>query len=63
MVDIVAPIVPYGKYVYVGGLGDAFCRVSSTSGIKTWCLNIGVGVPFADCECKYRGFFLNHQIF
>lgn len=46
MVDIVAPIVPYGKYVYVGGLGDAFCRVSSTSGIKSWCLNLGVGVPF-----------------
>ena len=46
MVDIVAPIVPHGKYVYAGGLGDAFCRVSAATGAKTWCLDIGVGVPF-----------------
>ncbi|MBR5153624.1 MAG: PQQ-like beta-propeller repeat protein [Alphaproteobacteria bacterium] len=46
MVDIVAPIVPHGKYVYAGGLGDAFCKLSAASGAKTWCLNIGVGLPF-----------------
>lgn len=46
LVDIVAPIVPYKNYIYVGGLGDAFCKVSMTSGTKAWCLDIGVGVPF-----------------
>ncbi len=46
MVDIIAPIVPYKKSVYVGGLGDAFCRVNTTSGAKTWCANIGIAVPF-----------------
>lgn len=46
MVDIVAPIVPYGKYVYAGGLGDAFCKVSASTGIKSWCLDISVAVPF-----------------
>lgn len=46
MVDIVAPIVPYGSSVYVGGLGDAFCRVAATSGKKQWCLDIGVAMPF-----------------
>lgn len=46
MVDIVAPIVPYGDSVYVGSLGDAFCRVDSTSGEKRWCIDMSVGVPF-----------------
>lgn len=46
IVDIIAPIVPYGKYVYAGGLGDAFCRISASTGAKAWCLDIGVGVPF-----------------
>lgn len=46
MVDIVAPIVPYGDSVYVAGLGDAFCRINATSGAKRWCINLSVGVPF-----------------
>lgn len=46
MVDIIAPIVPYKQSVYVGGLGDAFCRVNSYSGVKKWCVNIGIAVPF-----------------
>lgn len=46
MVDIVAPVVPVGKYVYVGGLGDAFCKLDAVSGDKKWCLDIGVSVPF-----------------
>ncbi len=46
MVDIIAPIIPCGDSVYVGGLGDAFCRVNATSGVKKWCLDIGVSVPF-----------------
>lgn len=46
MVDIVAPIVPYGDSVYVAGLGDAFCRINATSGAKRWCVNLSVGVPF-----------------
>ena len=46
MVDIVAPIVPYGDSIYAGGLGDAFCRIDSASGVKKWCIDISVGVPF-----------------
>lgn len=46
MVDIVAPIVPYGDSIYVGGLGDAFCRINATSGAKRWCVDLSVGVPF-----------------
>ena len=46
VVDIIAPIVPNGKFVYVGGLGDAFCKLSSATGDKQWCLDIGVAVPF-----------------
>ena len=50
MVDIVAPVVPVDRYVYVGGLGDAFCKLDATSGVKKWCLDIGVGVPFVITE-------------
>ena len=46
VVDIVVPIVPNGKYVYAGGLGDAFCKLASATGDKQWCLDIGVSVPF-----------------
>ncbi len=46
MVDIVAPIVIDNKMVYVGGLGDAFCKIAATSGAKKWCADIGVAVPF-----------------
>ena len=46
MVDIVAPVVPYGKFVFAGGLGDAFCKLSATDGHKYWCLDISVAMPF-----------------
>lgn len=47
MVDIVAPIVPYKKSVYAGGLGNAFCKINADSGVKQWCLDISVPVAFA----------------
>ena len=46
MVDIVSPLVIHGDSVYVGGLGDAFCRVNKVSGLKKWCVGIGVSHPF-----------------
>lgn len=46
VVDIVAPIVVRNDAVYVGGLGDAFCKIVANSGTKKWCADIGVGVPF-----------------
>lgn len=46
IVDIIAPLVIRNGSVYVGGLGDAFCRISTTSGEKKWCVDIGVAVPF-----------------
>lgn len=46
IVDIIVPVVPDGKFVYAGGLGDAFCKLSSASGAKQWCLDISVPVPF-----------------
>lgn len=46
VVDIVAPIVVSGADVYVGGLGDAFCRINASSGVKKWCANIGTAQPF-----------------
>ena len=49
-VDIVTPIVPMKNSVFAGGLGDAFCKLNATSGVKQWCANIGVGVPFTVTE-------------
>ncbi len=46
VLDIVAPIIVYNDSVYVGGLGDAFCRVNAANGAKKWCVNIGVAEPF-----------------
>lgn len=46
VVDIIAPIMPVGDSVYVGGLGDAFCRINATNGAKKWCLDLGVSVGF-----------------
>lgn len=46
VVDIVAPIALHGTDVYVGGLGDAFCRINATNGAKKWCANIGTAYPF-----------------
>ncbi|MDR2412869.1 MAG: PQQ-like beta-propeller repeat protein [Rickettsiales bacterium] len=44
--DITAPIVIKDKNVYVGGLGDIFCKLNKSSGAKIWCANIGTGEPF-----------------
>lgn len=46
IVDIVAPIVPYNRAVYAGGMGDAFCKINATSGVKQWCKNISTATPF-----------------
>ena len=34
VVDIVAPIMLHNGTVYAGGLGDAFCAINATSGVK-----------------------------
>lgn len=46
MVDIVAPLIPYKGSVFAGGLGDAFCKINANSGVKNWCVDISVPVPF-----------------
>lgn len=44
--DIVAPIVVAGGAVYVGGLGDAFCKINAATGAKKWCTSVGTAHPF-----------------
>lgn len=46
VLDIVAPIVIRDTNVYVGGLGDAFCKVNANSGNKRWCVSIATSEPF-----------------
>ncbi len=46
IVDIVAPLIVENGNVYAGGLGDAFCRINSTSGAKKWCTAISTSLPF-----------------
>lgn len=46
MVDIIAHVGIDGKYVYAGGLGDAFCKLNANTGDKVWCLNISTGIDF-----------------
>ena len=46
VLDVIAPVVVYNSDVYVGGLGDAFCKLNKSSGAKRWCVNIGVSQPF-----------------
>jgi len=46
VVDITAPIVVRDAYVYAGGMGDAYCKINASSGVKKWCADIGVGLPF-----------------
>lgn len=46
VLDIVAPAQIRDKYIYVGGLGDAFCKISDASGRAAWCLDIGVEKSF-----------------
>ena len=45
-VDIVAPLVMDGSYIYVGGMGDAFCKINKDNGNKKWCTSIGTRYPF-----------------
>lgn len=40
--DIIAPPVPNGRFVYAGGLGGAFCKIRDSDGSKVWCLPVGV---------------------
>lgn len=46
VVDIVAHVGVDGKYVFAGGLGDAFCKLNANNGNKVWCVNISVPVDF-----------------
>lgn len=46
VLDIIAPAVVYSGYVYAGGLGGAFCKISNESGNQQWCTNIGTAHPF-----------------
>jgi outer membrane protein assembly factor BamB len=46
ILDIISPIVIEKNYVYAGGLGDAFCKISDVSGNKEWCTDIGTAMPF-----------------
>lgn len=46
VLDIIAPIIINGNDIYVGGLGDAYCKINKSNGNKKWCVGVGVGVPF-----------------
>ncbi len=46
MLDIVAPVVVLDNDVYAGGLGDAFCKLSKSSGSKRWCANVATAVAY-----------------
>jgi len=46
VLDIVAPIIVRGGDVYVGGLGDAFCKINANTGAKKWCVEIATAQPF-----------------
>jgi len=46
VVDIVAHVGVDGKYVFAGGLGDAFCKLNANNGNKVWCVNVSVPVDF-----------------
>ncbi len=45
-VDIVAPLVIDGTYIYAGGMGDAFCKINKQTGAKKWCSPIGTRHEF-----------------
>ena len=46
VIDIIATPQIYKNYVYVGGLGNAFCKISDATGNTAWCLDIGVQKNF-----------------
>lgn len=45
-VDIVAPLVMNGNYIYAAGMGNAFCKLNQNNGAKKWCTPIGTRYPF-----------------
>ncbi len=45
-VDIVAPLVIDGGWIYAGGMADAFCKININTGTKKWCAQIGTRLPF-----------------
>lgn len=46
VLDIIAPPQIYKNYVYVGGLGGAFCKISDSTGNSAWCADISTDHPF-----------------
>ena len=46
VVDIIAHVGIDGNSIYVGGLGDAFCKLNVNNGNKLWCVDISVPVDF-----------------
>ena len=46
ILDIVAPVVIDGGWVYAGGLGGAFCKLRASDGGKSWCVDLSTGLPF-----------------
>lgn len=40
--DILATPVYNGGFVYAGGMGDAFCKIKDSNGVKVWCIPISV---------------------
>ena len=49
-VDIVAPLIINGSWLYAGGMGDAFCKININNGNKKWCAPIGTRKPFIVLE-------------
>ncbi len=49
-VDIVAPLVLDKNWMYAGGMGNAFCKISTTNGNKKWCTSVGTRHPFIVLE-------------
>ena len=45
-VDVVAPLVMDGDYIYAAGMGDAFCKINKETGHKKWCTSVGTRYPF-----------------
>jgi len=41
-VDIIATPVVNGDFIFVGGLGKAFCKIRDRDGTKVWCVPISV---------------------
>jgi outer membrane protein assembly factor BamB len=47
ILDIVAPVIVDGdRFVYAGGLGNAFCKLNAANGTRVWCNGLGIGTPF-----------------